>query len=375
MNGSSLYDRYPYDQHGNNSFKDYLKWLNPGYSSLFQNLENGTLPVPERFADAVADVDAIYATWMGWKISAIREVAGDDNHLITVGYNTLYGLLPSNIQLDFVNHHAYPNAPGGTFTFDNFTEASFVPSTLDRLAGHWWSQAKQPRPITLGEFGTSDGDFLTAINSTVPLQASAAADAVVWLTAWALDQDGANRWRLNDCPFTLNVVLAPYIGNVTDPSTRLTYLREGYFGLYIDDGTVMGRPKPVAVWLRFFSEFVRTALAAGSGPGSGTLTLLPAAENPTWLGHVYRAPQAVFCGGWMQYRCTPGLEYTSERGEVTLVGLYWCGNAEVRLQATADTRVQLDMALLSKGHVRGVHNVSLLAGVAVTLPLHSSKQP
>ena len=174
------------------------------------------LPVPARFQKAVADVSGIYGAWIAAKAQAIRQ-AGDPLHYITVGYNTVYGLLPINGKmLDFVAHHAYPNGRNLTFTLDNATDARWEAGVLTMLAANW-AALNQTRPIVLGEFGTSDGDTASpcprqpgtsaeddddgagAPPCYVSLQESCAYDATVWLQSVAAGLDGALRWRFKTC--------------------------------------------------------------------------------------------------------------------------------------------------------------------------------
>ena len=40
-----------------------------------------------RFKPVVADVEAIYATWLGWRVGAVKSVS--TSFLLTVGFNSL----------------------------------------------------------------------------------------------------------------------------------------------------------------------------------------------------------------------------------------------------------------------------------------------
>ena len=58
-----------------------------------------------RFKPVLADVAAIYATWIGWRATAIRGISKD--FLLTVGFNNVYSMLPEvNELLDFTAHHS-----------------------------------------------------------------------------------------------------------------------------------------------------------------------------------------------------------------------------------------------------------------------------
>ena len=57
-----------------------------------------------RFKPVLADVAAIYATWISWRATAIRGISKE--FLLTVGFNNVYSMLPEvNELLDFTAHH------------------------------------------------------------------------------------------------------------------------------------------------------------------------------------------------------------------------------------------------------------------------------
>ena len=220
---------YNYTNH-KYKFSDYQQWLNPGYSSTFPNVEHG-LPIPDEFEPVLSDISNIYGTWMKWRIDAIRQV---ENHsLLTVGYNTLFGLLDVNEALDFVSHHAYPNAPGYQFTINNFTDTLAVPTTMDRLALVWHPSSDKNtksgfplskiRPISYGEFGTSNGDLVGRnpdAQSFVDFQTGALYDMMSWLRMLWKEFSGAIRWRLNDKPYTMSLRQESYIGPDTNQEVQ-----------------------------------------------------------------------------------------------------------------------------------------------------------
>lgn len=223
---SRLVDVYNYTNH-RYTMEEYLDWLNPGYSSTFPNLQMG-LVVPDQFKEVVSDVANIYKTWTDWRIDSIRKV--DNYSLLTVGYNTIYGLLDINSDLDFVSHHAYPNGPNMTFTINNFRDTMAVPTTMDRLADVWWPQGSNStkpnftvRPISYGEFGTSTGDVVgyAPDQKFVDFQTAALYDMMTWLNSLTKGYSGALHWRLNDKPYIMALRQESYTGPDNTPQVRL----------------------------------------------------------------------------------------------------------------------------------------------------------
>ena len=209
----------------NETVAEYMEFLNPGWSSTFPNLGHG-MPIPAKYEAVMKDVSGIYGTWLGWRKSAIRSV--EDHSLLTIGYNTLFGLLPFNSALDFVSHHAYPNAANFVFTLQNYTQSLAVPTTMDRLA-YVWNNPNRPatdantRPISYGEYGSSNGDILTLPDGSqvyLDFQTGALYDMIVWLRAVQQGNSGALRWRVNDVPYILSLQQNSWRGNDSNPEVR-----------------------------------------------------------------------------------------------------------------------------------------------------------
>ncbi len=135
----------------------------------------------------VETVDASLDRWLKVQIAAIREV--DRNHLITVGHNTALTVLPANQQLDFVSEHIYARPYSYANVMENLT-------TLDRLAKRW-----PDRPITLGEFGYSNGIKLS--DGYLDDQTSAVGEMTHYLYALAHGYDGVKKWMLCDWPLAI----------------------------------------------------------------------------------------------------------------------------------------------------------------------------
>ena len=230
----------------------------PGLGSTVPTGQWGTL---------VDTVNASLDRWLKVQIAAIRQV--DANHLITVGHNTALTILPANAQLDFVSEHTYVRP----YSYDNVMENLTL---LDRLATRW-----QDRPITFGEFGYSNG--IKTVDGYLDPQTSAVGELIHYLYALSHGYDGCKKWMLCDWPLP---VMKRYGDWDRGIETR-TY--EERFGLYYDDGTPGGHPKPIVPALRFLRDYVEQA-----GPG-GTLDV-HAADTAIGTAYLYQGPGALFVG-------------------------------------------------------------------------------
>ena len=152
---TNLSDIYPAAK----DYNAYEKFQCGGWSTTFDRATCGELKHPVSagipagpILDAFKGMDAVLGTWIDWKMDAIRNVAGDNDRLITVGHNALLALLPSNNKLDFVSHHAYPSNPpdNASCTYSSLDNVS----SLSNVLGIMQNVTSRPMPVTLGEFGT-----------------------------------------------------------------------------------------------------------------------------------------------------------------------------------------------------------------------------
>ena len=162
--------------------------------------------------------------------------AGDKHHLISVGYNSVLECLPANKQLNFVSHHVYDRPASYEKVMSNIT-------TLDRIARVW-----PDRPITLGEFGYSNG-IVTADESYLDFHTSAVGEMIHYLYALAHGYDGAMNGR------------SPTGTGTPSPRPRKgrkTQIYEAYFGIYYYDGNPhgLGRLKPIGYAMKFLRDYV-----------------------------------------------------------------------------------------------------------------------
>ncbi len=306
--------------------------LDTGLATSTLRSMNGGLP-RKGWAALVDTVDASLDRWLSCQIAAIREA--DPNHLITVGHNTALQVLPANKQLDFVSQHIYARPYHYANVIENFT-------TLDRLKARW-----PDRPVSLGEFGYSNGIRLGT--GYLDDHASSVGEMMHFLYALANGYEGAKKWMLCDWPLA---VMRRYGDWDRGLNTRIY---EERFGLYYYDGTVGGRPKPIAAALRFLRDYVDRA---------GPVGTFEYAEGDTPIGAVYRfeGKNALFVGA-MQHE-SDSLAFRSDTA--TNVMLLW-DNASITLMSTADATVRLRPGVFVNGLPNAWQTRNLLAGTRVRI--------
>ena len=128
---------------------------------------------------------------------AVVRTAAPDTPLC-VGFNTWEDLLPPLYAPDalaFDCHHAYADTQWG---YSNSSVVSWVPTVLDRLyAGS--VALGTPRPIMLGEMGSSNGEYIAgaaAGGSVLDVYSAAAFDVLPQLLSLAHGHSGALRWQV-----------------------------------------------------------------------------------------------------------------------------------------------------------------------------------
>jgi len=265
------------------------------------------LPVSDTWQKFLRAVDDTFATWIKFQVDAIR--SEDRNHLITVGYNTVLSCLPANRKLDFVSQHVYERPASYDHVMRNAT-------TLDRLARVWPDQ-----PITLGEFGYSNG--IRTDRGYLDLDTSSVGEMIHYLYALSHGHDGCMKWSLTDWPIAVMRHNAPWIQG------RDKRIYESRFGLYVYDGTLRGRPKPIVHALRFLRDHVDEAESGGELQVKQAATAIGAA-------YVYRAGNALFIGD-VAYT-SPNLVFRANRP--TNMMLRW-DRTRLRIMSTCDAAVKL----------------------------------
>ncbi|MCC7493107.1 MAG: hypothetical protein IT204_12190 [Fimbriimonadaceae bacterium] len=329
----SLGQRYPLWRR----WDEYTTWAGLQMEGNFTSFPGvrGPLPRDAEHGPLLDATSGIFQDWIAWQIAAIRAV--DPTHPISVGFNTIFACLPAAAQLDFVSYHAYQSPTSHAEVLRNLT-------TLDRLQAVW-----PDRPITLGEFGYTNG--LALPGGYLDLHTSALGEFLHYLYAWAHGYSGCLKWALTDHPLALSIEQLRYV----PASDRAKHIEQGRFGLFWSDGTSTAQPKPLVPALRFLRDYVE------DGGAAGQLTVRPA-PNAIGTGYEYRAPGARFVGH--QQYTGDGLEFSATHPANVL--LRWDAET-LRLVSTADAAVRLDLATLcgwpaTERLVRGRHGGQRLVG-------------
>jgi hypothetical protein len=257
-------------------------------------------------------LNATFGQWIDEVSQAIR--AEDPEALITVGYNRGYVALPVNDKLDFISNHIYQKP----FSFKD-TEISLT--TFDRL-----HKMHPDKPITLGEFGLSNG--LQLNGSTADYQTQALWEILHYIYPLAHGFSGSMKWMDNDWT-------TPYIARYakwwTDPKT-LAY--EEQFGFFFFDGTPGGSAKPVAWCVQFFADYLQ------SNPPPGKLTLFES-KNQVRTGFEYRAETAWIYGG----ETLANRSIRSKNTETKVLMARW-DTQTITLMSTVDLEIEIDPAAM-----------------------------
>ena len=265
-----------------------------------------------KYAPFLTALNETFSQWMEAVIPAIRRE--DPEALITIGYNTALIALPINEKLDFISNHIYQKP----YSFKD-TEISLT--TFDRLHKMYPS-----KPITMGEFGLSNG--LQISGSTVNYQAQALWEILHYLYPFAHGFSGSMKWMDNDWT-------TPYIARYakwwTDPKT-LAY--EEQFGFFSFDGTPGGSPKPIAWCTLFFADYLQ------SNPPPGKLTLFES-KNQVRTGFEYRAETAWIYGG----ETLANRSIRSKNTETKVVMARW-DTQTITLMSTVDLEIEIDPAAM-----------------------------
>lgn len=233
-------------------------------SSTFPRL-NGQIPLAGEWADFSVALNETFSQWIKKVGGAVRQA--DPNHFITVGYNSCLSCLPCNKHLDFVSQHVYEAPTNLSNVLKNVT-------TMDRLSAAWPNQ-----PVSLGEFGYSNG--IQVGNGFLDIYTSSIGEMVHYLHAYSKGYGGCLKWMLIDLP-------APIVRDNIPWLTPDNYYEER-FGIYWDDGTPQGRPKPIARALAFLRRY-----AEMSGD-RGELEIV-ASNNAIGTAYRFQSRDAFFIG-------------------------------------------------------------------------------
>ena len=311
-----------------------------GHESAFPGI-NGKIDIAGtgKYAPFFTALNETFLLWIDEVTQAIH--AEDPGALITIGYNRALVALPANDKLDFISNHIYQKP----YILKD-TQISL--STFDRL-----HQMFPDKPITIGEFGLSNG--LKIKDGTASYQTQALWEFLHYLYPYAQGFGGIMKWMDNDWT-------TPYINRYAkwwrDPAT-LAY--EEQFGLFSFDGTPSGAPKPIAWCTGFFSDYLR------SRPKPGKLNVFES-NNQVGAGFEYRADNAWFYGG--EAFANAAVRWQNPETKVVLVR--WDARA-IKLLSTVD--LELEIAPKALGTPSGSElpgptvwkKVNLLRGTPATL--------
>ncbi|MBN1456402.1 MAG: hypothetical protein JW912_00950 [Sedimentisphaerales bacterium] len=291
--------------------KKYIEKYNPpqDYSCLYGF--DGKLPIEADYKEFISALDKTFKDWILFHKEAIHQF--DNNHFITVGYNTSLAALPANSLLDFISHHIYQMP----YSYEDMQKSV---TTFDRLRAFW-----PDKPITIGEFGFTSGLKLSDSTYLDPYTSSVA-EMMVFLYAFSNDYSGAYLWMLSEWPIANIKYNAPWIS----PDR---HIYESRFGMYSYDGTATGKPKPITHATKFFRKYIDT-----HEPGSGNLAIIQA-DTPVKTSYLFTDKDALFVGN---------TKYSSERLEFqnsfpVNVMLSWDAE-QLKAVATADVEVTIDLS-------------------------------
>jgi hypothetical protein len=321
--------------------KQYIEKYNPpqDYSCLYGF--DGELPIEADYKEFVSALDKTFKDWILFHKEGINQF--DNNHFITVGYNTSLAALPANNLLDFTSHHIYQMP----YSYEDMQKSV---TTFDRLRAFW-----PDKPITIGEFGFTTG--LKLPDSTyLDQHTSSIAEMMVFLYAFSNDYSGAYLWMISEWPIANIKYNAPWIS----PDR---HIYESRFGMYQYDGTTTGKPKPIVHATKFFRNYIDT-----HEPGNGTLSIIQA-DTPVKTGYIFTDKDALFVGN---------TKHSSERLKFqspSPVNIMLSWDAEqLKAMATADVEITINLSKfgffnISDIKIDGLYDKLVKTGSTVKLKL------
>ncbi len=303
--------------------------------SLLCGLENN-LQLPPEYQEFQTAVDQTFANWLDFQIKTIKSIAPEE--YITVGYNTPLAALYANQALDFQAYHLY-NLPYSRNDFETGL------ATLERLRKIFPAQ-----PVTLGEFGYSEG-LKMPDGTYLDMYSASVAEMITLLYSYAHQYSGVMFWLLTEWPVANIKYNAPWVA----PEKLTT---ESRFGLYCYDGTESSRPKPIAHATAFLAKYLAENPTAHSARFE-----LTDADTPIKTGYVFTAPKALFIGN-RQYK-SPALSFHAAQPANLM--LTW-NDKELTIMSTADVALTISPESITARKAKEV-TIGLLAGETVRIPL------
>ena len=325
----------------------------PNSPTLLENYPS-KIPSSAEFDPFFEALDATFDQWYSLQENAITLVS--PNQLVTIGFNSGVTILPFNTKLDFTNHHTYylAETPGQL--------RSYV-EVQDKLREIWPN-----KPITMGEFGYSNGEINDGGYTT--LETSTTAEFLMYLNSYAKGFSGGFKWRLNDEPIEQTYASYHWMNN-SDYEQRV---RQSRFGMYAFDG-YKAVPKPIVNVLSFFRDYV-DSYATDRGNLIINVNTDVAQINSKYK---YTASNGLFIGNIVN---SEDIQFTSPDGTLANLMAMW-KSSELRLLSTKTMEVTfnpLDLSTdLTNEHIRlsgnytgytneaGIIKVTLLEGEALTI--------
>lgn len=301
--------------------KDYDRW---GWPQSTKALEAyASLPDSDPWKQVFAATNETFSNWITPQVDAIKLVS--KRFLVTVGYDHPMVCLPTNSQLDFVSFHEYGHSPVG-----RRPDPRYRTQDIPSLAKIWPN-----KPITLGEFGYSNGDPVIVTDE----YASSVAEMAHYLASLANGQDGCMKWQLNDWPIPTQRVMANWVA----PSG---YSENEAYGMFHYDGTPTARPKPIAYGIKMLNTYV------SKGKLTGSITMFDD-KSSVYAGYAFKGRNTLIVGGTTYKSQT--LSFTAEHP--TNVMLMWDANG-LKVSATSDVEVVLQPASIMKINPKSAKIVS-----------------
>jgi hypothetical protein len=206
----------------------------------------------------------------------------------------------------------------------SYEDMQIATTTYDRLGKMW-----PAKPVTLGEFGYSYG--LKLLNGEyLDLDTAAMAEMMIYLYAFANDYDGALSLMLSDWPVPLLDHSAPWISKSDQDY-------QAGFGIYLYDGTLTGKPKPIVHAMKFLSRYMKTKQA-----GTGTFKLIRT-STPIGCGYVYESNDAFFVGA----STFSSSDLSLQSAQSTNCMLTWSGS-KINIVTSTDADLKISKAFLKR---------------------------
>ena len=292
----------------------------------------------QRLLDSYNNANKIISTAISWVKEGVR--SKDATSPVTVGFFNAQSMLPgAGEHIDFISNHIYD---GEEAQYETITDDL---KTFDRLQTAW-----PGKPIVCGEFAMANGYFRSKMRSDGTMVGDGTAmdrystgisEACYYIYAYANRFGGAMKWYICDLTYYSSLTYQTWLDTDADR------VFQANIGLYYYDGTIEGKPKPIA----FVTSFLRDIMDENLALGSFKLFKDTSAGNRASTGFEYIADRCYMAGG--SNYSTARVSFTTPNGKPSVFQSYKKG-ADLVLQASNDTNLTLDtksFGLNSAGNV------------------------